>query len=207
MRSNCIATIVFSILAYFSSSASATVILSPVGGFDTINPSGTYVYGWEFDVISDITVDQLAFYDAGQDGLAESHEIGIWDPLGSLLVSATIGAGGGAPLDGLFRLVDVVDTFLSMGSGYIIGATNVDVDRMRVDTVSLVVGPEIEWVTSRFTDSGGVLVRPTNTGGRDAYFGPSFTITENSGNVPVPGTVALIGLGLVGLGCWRRKRA
>ncbi|MBA6412064.1 PEP-CTERM sorting domain-containing protein [Parahaliea sp. F7430] len=185
---------------------SAAVIVTPNGGTDTANPSGTYVYGWEFNVNSQITVDHLAIYDSGLDGLAESHDIGIWNPAGALLLSATIASGTGTVLDGLFRLVDVSNTVLAVGSGYVIAATNFDVDLMRVNASYLTIGPEISFVESRFLDTGGSLDRPTNSIGSLKYFGPSFTVIDSSTAVPIPATLALFGLGLAILGWSRRNK-
>ena len=53
--------------------------------------------------------------------------------------------------------------------------------------------------------AGGVLTDPTNTtGDAMSYFGPNFTYTTSS--VPEPGTLALLGSGLLGaVGIARRK--
>jgi hypothetical protein len=52
-------------------------------------------YGWSFSVTSPLTVDGLGLWDAGSNGLFESHEVGLWltstpIPEGVLLASATV---------------------------------------------------------------------------------------------------------------------
>ena len=39
--------------------------------------------GWAFQVNNTVNVTWLSFLDSGQDGLAESHPIGIWNSAGS----------------------------------------------------------------------------------------------------------------------------
>lgn len=202
-----LATLVLTVFGFTSWAipAGATPVLSPIGGGDTLNGTGTFTYGWEFNVLSEITIDNLGVYDNQQDGLAESHEVGIWNSAGTLLVSTTVGAGTGSTLDGIFRMQDVVDTVLSIGTGYVIGATNWDVDMLSASAASLVSAPSISFVESRFLYTGGNLLRPTSTIGRLGYFGPSFSLAESY--VPTPSTLALFGLGLAGLGFARKKKA
>src|SRR5262249_25328874 len=58
---------------------------------DTTN--GEWSLGYKFEVNAPITVTQLGYYDSGQDGLAESHAVGIYDLSQNLLVSGTVDAG------------------------------------------------------------------------------------------------------------------
>jgi len=54
---------------------------------------------------------------------------------------------------------------------------------------------------------GGSFDAPTNTQGLDVgYFGPNFKFTAAE-PVPAPATLALFGLGLLGLGWSKRKKA
>src|SRR2546429_1752598 len=60
--------------------------------------------GYFFQVYSPFTVTHLAFWDDNQDGFSISHDVGIFSGDGStLLSSATIAAGTGAPLLEAFR--------------------------------------------------------------------------------------------------------
>src|SRR5437764_5772066 len=84
--------------------ASASAV--PVLTFDenTIVPATNQdqTVGWQFDLSQTITVNGLAWYDDGQNGLAMSHTVGIWNPTGVLIASVLIPAGTAAPLDGRF---------------------------------------------------------------------------------------------------------
>jgi hypothetical protein len=55
--------------------------------------SGSVTGGWGFIVNSPITVTQLGVFDSGQDGLRESHPVGIFDLSANLLVSGTVTTG------------------------------------------------------------------------------------------------------------------
>lgn len=62
--------------------------------------------GWEFTVDQTIEVGQLGWFDLNGDGLALSHQVGIWNTADqSLVTSVTIGAGTGATLSNGFRYV------------------------------------------------------------------------------------------------------
>jgi hypothetical protein len=46
--------------------------------------------GFEFTVNSPVFVTQLGFYDDWQNGLTETHDVGIYDAAQNLLVSTTV---------------------------------------------------------------------------------------------------------------------
>jgi hypothetical protein len=55
----------------------------------------------------------LGVFDADRNGLAESHQVGIWvEASRALIVSTNVPSGVGAPLDGDFRFVDIVPRVL-----------------------------------------------------------------------------------------------
>ncbi len=92
---------------------------------DTYSNIGWSVYttrGWSFTVSSRIVVEQLGFWDSGQDGLATAHGVGIWRGDGTLLTSTTVPAGNGAPLDGTFRWSPTSAVELLPGNTYVVGA-------------------------------------------------------------------------------------
>ena len=91
-------------------------------GFAGASWKGTI--GWSFTVgANPITVSQLGLYDSGGNGLAESHQIGLWTGDGSLLLrSTTVPAGTSATLSGAYRYVPVTPVTLNAGQTYVIGA-------------------------------------------------------------------------------------
>jgi len=79
---------------------------------------GPITYGWKFQPKTDLTITQLGFCDGAPYstvGLDESHDVGIFDATGSLIVSATVPAGTGALLVDNFWYVAVPPTVLSGG--------------------------------------------------------------------------------------------
>src|SRR5688572_21488169 len=70
---------------------------------DHTGPSATHggtvegTKGWWFSLDSDISISHLGIFDGGGDGLAASHQVGLWlgtdpfvgNPSGTLLASAT----------------------------------------------------------------------------------------------------------------------
>ena len=104
------------------------VVAGPVLTFDqSLGGTGLnrdQTVGWEFSVVEPVTLTHLTWFDQDQDGLSTSHRVGLWDPNGQLVISATIPIGTSSILDGIWRTINVQDLTLSVGSGYIIGGTN-----------------------------------------------------------------------------------
>lgn len=73
-------------------------------------PSFTGTRGWSFFNYRPegaILITQLGVFDAGGDGLVNSHAIGLWALDGTLLASATVPAGTGAPLIDGYRYASI----------------------------------------------------------------------------------------------------
>jgi len=84
--------------------------------------SFTGTIGWVFghQGFYPIYVTRLGIYDAGGDGLAGPHVVGLWTANGNLLVSATVPAGGLAPLERGYRYASI-EPFALMPAQYVIG--------------------------------------------------------------------------------------
>ncbi len=76
--------------------------------------NGPFTLGWQFTVSQSITVTALGAFDDSQDGLNESHDVGIWDSLGNSMGSTTVAAGTVDPLVNQFRYSSCV---LQPGTG------------------------------------------------------------------------------------------
>ncbi|MCC6403231.1 MAG: DUF4082 domain-containing protein [Fimbriimonadaceae bacterium] len=158
--------------------------------------------GWQFDVVNSITVTHLTWFDADLDGLSARHEIGIWDPNGNLLVSGIMPAGTSANLDGIWRQLDVADTVLSVGTGYIVGGFNGanQSDRLAFN-VNQSVNANITFIDATFSGINGIFERPTNfSSAVNGFYGPSFQA------VPEPATMIALAAGLAALAARRRRQ-
>jgi len=164
------------VLALWSSPALAA--RTAIGGFQIdLDPPEPYpgepypaifynnsTVGWSFVPSADIEVQSLGFYDHGADGLARSHDIGIWASDGTL-VSRTLLEGIHGPysvepapetvLIGHYQHAAVDPVVLKAGEVYVIGATllapddfddggEFDVAPTRVQEGTLVVDPIIQ---------------------------------------------------------------
>ncbi len=163
--------------------------------------NGPFTLGWSFTVNSGIDVTALGVFDDSQDGLAESHDVGIWDSTGTLLASATVSAGTVDPLDDQFRMVGITSVGLTAEDTYYIGALwldGADNNLFPGDATDFATAPEISFLSSEFA-AGGSLTDPTNgAGGTDpSYFGPDFEFSA----VPEPSfmvVVAFLGAAMIG---------
>ena len=189
--------------AIFATNATATPIIT----FD--ESSGTSAFnnrqnvGWRFDVLDPINVAALGWYDEGLDGLGAEHQVGIWDATGNLLVSALVPGGAIAGLDDVYRRVNISELHLDVGRGYIVGGLNVDdsIDRL-ASNVDQVVDSSIRFVSATFSLPTTNLERPTlSSTAASGFYGPMFFVA----NVPLPSTILLLMVGIVGLGASRKR--
>ena len=150
------------------------------------NRNGSFNIGFWFDVgDKPITINALGVYDKDGDGLAASHEVGIWDSGTVPLRSVTVPVGTAGQLDDVFRYMSVPDLTLKANTTYWIGAADFTVDPFNdsdgLSAVGYVNGPEVIRTFTTFAE-GTSLVKPTvrsngNTFGR--WAGANATFLES----------------------------
>jgi len=210
LRLRSVAVAVFTLAAGTAAAqGSPAVTFDPAGGM-VASPAGQNI-GWRFDVLSSVTVVGLGWFDAAGDGLALSHQVGLWNASGTLLATATISAGTVAPLVGQFRTVGIGAVVLTAGESYTIGghtSAGAAGDDPFYFNAPYALDPSIAYagaVYSNFTPSFG---RPTQgSGATSGFFGPSLSVAPNVTATPEPATLALVGGGLLVLGAGARRRA
>jgi hypothetical protein len=173
-------------------------------GGGPLAPFTPAVGGWAFSVCHPVDVTALGIWDEGADGLANDHEIGLWNADGSVLLasvpttlptfsrpSALSGAG-----EWLFIAIDPVQ--LAPGS-YLLGATYQasDADVIRLQATAETAA-EITYLETRSIGSAS-LEAPLNTdpGNENGFFGPNLLVNEAPEAVPSLGPTALAMLGLL----------
>ena len=194
-----LATVTLAVTPSFGGSLAA----SATGG--VLSANFHFTVGWSFTVNSAVTVEALAFFDAGNDGLHDAHDIAIWRSDTTLVTSTTIPAGTSAVLDSGYREVAISPVLLNPGD-YVIGAylpLAVDTWHFGSGTVVTTI-PQITFGHDQFV-AGTSLAFPNSSNLNPGYFGPSFFVQDA---VPEPsaGVLGLTGLGLVMAGLIRRRR-
>lgn len=154
--------------------------------------------GFEFTPNETIIVDQLGIFDSGQDGLAESHLVGLWDENGNLLTSVVVASGTTAPLIDLHRYAAIVPLALTAGANYFVGAYHVDFSDTPTDgDLSPLVDPRISLGNYGIGNAGGFTAPSFIIPPRDYA---NFTISS----VPEPAAWTLMLVGFGGLGAVTR---
>ena len=165
----------------------AGVYVGQQGG--SFQSTSSWVLGWEFLVHEDIEVTHLGVFDWQSNGLAGTHQVGIWDITATAapLVDTTIPAGMPSPLRDGFRYVPVAPVVLSAGSTYVIGsyaADGTDFARQTGDLDQYLFGRQIELVHQRWITGMTELGFPTNMGSfHGGYFGPNFLYDSDPTNI------------------------
>jgi hypothetical protein len=178
-----------------------TPALSFTGG-GLLGPlAGTY--GWTFTLSLPVVVQDLGYFDFGGNGLSVSHDVGIWDSGGTLLVSATVPSGTAGFLQDNFRYTSATAVLLPIGT-YTIGGFDPESADGIIVSASITTASGITYGASR-SISGASLIFPTGDvhANGDSYFGPNFTFAA----VPEPATTGLFLLGgAVAYAIARRRR-
>ncbi len=186
--------------------AAPAVSLSNLSGLTLAN--GPYTLGWAFTVNSDISVKALGVFDSDQDGLAERHQVGLWNSGGTLLASTIVGAGTADPLTNQFRYSTIAALALNAGETYTIGAlwnNNLDGLIFPGDAAGFSTAAELSFIDNRY-QSGVTLANPTSSASaQPSYYGPNF-LFDATGNVPEPASLLLVGLAIAAMGVARGGR-
>ena len=198
----------FAVTMAFTANAGVITFNPATGG---IAANGDQSVGWQFNVLSPLTVTDLEWYDSTGTGLNTAHTVGIWSPSGSLLTSILIPAGVAAPLDGMFRFELIAPINLPVGNGYIVGGQN-----FAANTDGLVCGsggacdgllaqtvdPRLAFVNATFSVGGGFTEPTFFSVAHEGFYGPSFSAAA----VPEPSSMVLLAIDLIGVGLAMRYR-
>ncbi len=198
------------VLSFSSLAKADTVALTSVTGGLLATSGSDQLYGWVFTVNAPITVTSLGVFDNGGDGLAISHDVGIFNETTEALVgSTTVPAGtGGTLIDG-FRYESVSPFSLIQGDSYVIVMTmpQGNTDYQTIEATSETTASQITYVTSAFDSSSTLVFPPTSGNGSYApgLFGPNFTFASTA-VTPEPTSIVLLGTGVLSMAGFARRR-
>lgn len=194
-----------------SPATAAAVIPTPQGtpaltfGATGSDGASTATRGWSFTLGNEINVTALGFYDSGSDGLADNHQVGIWNAAGTLLLSGTVGNG---VLISQFRYTAALSGTTDLQPGdYRLGGlgSTSDSNRRGVLMSDATLAPGVTYTGSLSNGTPSTFSDPStstpdyNTG----YFGPDFLFMPVA--VPEPAPLATLAVAALAMGLMRLR--
>ncbi|MFT7220123.1 MAG: hypothetical protein ACI8Z1_001740 [Candidatus Azotimanducaceae bacterium] len=154
--------------------------------------------GWEFTTSNDLDITSLGVWDKDSDGLADSHQVGIFTLGGSLLTSTTVNSGTGNTLESEFRWADLAGSFNLSAGTYVVGAYMATSADRGAAAASITTSSDVTFNRNLFLYGSGFSLPTNYWSGHDAgNFGANFQY--ESAAVPGPAPLGLFVLALAGL--------
>lgn len=195
-------------LAVFSISCLAAQADDLGVNFTDLGPTnmlGEFNVGYLFQANVNANVTALGVMDFGDPStLLQAQQVGLWTSDGTLLASTYVDSTNQQV--GYWLFAPITPVALTAGQQCIVGAQGGE--GFTYSTSGFTVAPEITFLMAEDTYTGNTdnnpLSFPTSGGNDQGWFGGN---VELSSSVPEPGSLTLLGYGLVGLaGLVRRKR-
>jgi hypothetical protein len=187
----------------FTSHANGQVIFAASGG--TPRNDGGKVVGISLNSFGQ-TITSLGFYDQGQDGIATSYQLGLWDGSQNLLATATVTPS--SPLTGDFRYAAIPPVTIGTPSisapftiGVLLPPNPADA---WLDHVNLLLASGFTGAgTGQFSGPSGTLVYPSNVDTSSYY-----VVNANgpAPPVPEPATALLAAIAIISTLTHRKRR-